>query len=122
MAGHPVLKSEFLHPQPHPGYPFVDLTSNCNCLGLIPWVWMLLLQMRFPARQILVRVPSTLQALRAAKLNLAFQIFFFFYFPILTEEIKKHRAEGLGSLQSEPALAPGQETRRPDLRGPWAGQ
>lgn len=68
---------EFPQAQPHPCSPFVNLTSPWNCLGLVPWVW-ILLQTHFPARQILGRVSSTLQALSAAKLNLAFQIFFFF--------------------------------------------
>lgn len=90
---------EFPQAQPHPCSPFVNLTSPWNCLGLVPWVW-ILLQTHFPARQILGRVSSTLQALSAAKLNLAFQIFFFFSFPILTEEIKKLRAGQRGSVLS----------------------
>ena len=102
-------------PQPHPLYslrkPDLTVTALASFRGCGFPSFKRTLQ---PAK-FLGKFSSTLQALRAAKLNLAFQtfFFFFFFFPILTEEIKKRRAEGPGSLQSEPAPARPAESRAP---------
>lgn len=113
-----------------PSIPCINLTSNCNCLGLIPRVWIPLLQTHSPARQILGKVFFHSPGAESCKVKSGFpDSFFFFFFPILTEEIKKRRAEGPGSLQSEPApagrpsLAPQQETpATTPTRGPPAAQ
>lgn len=99
-----------------PSIPCVNLTSNCNCLGLIPRVWIPLLQTHSPARQILGKVFFHSPGAESCKVKSGFPdffFFFFFFFPILTEEIKKRRAEGPGSLQSEPAPARPAESRAP---------
>lgn len=97
-----------------PSIPCLNLTSNCNCLGLIPRLWIPLLQTHSPARQILGKVFFHSPGAESCKVKSGFPaFFFFFFFPILTEEIKKRRAEGPGSLQSEPALARPAESRAP---------
>lgn len=85
-----------------PSIPCINLTSNCNCLGLIPRVWIPLLQTHSPARQILGKVFFHSPGAESCKVKSGFPDSFFFFL--------------LPNPNGRNQEAPGRGTRLPPIR------